>query len=120
VPLVLYMTEHLTVISDAVGAHDNLEKATEEYEKMGPHSFKVSFKRYRAEQAALHPGLVRKKVECPVTLIMACCEACGKAEETEASGSALLACARCKKARSCDRNCQAEDWKAHKPFCSSI
>ena len=45
---------------------------------------------------------------------VACCVCCGKAA---ASLSDLQKCGRCRLVSYCSRECQAEDWKAHKPAC---
>ncbi|KAI6098077.1 hypothetical protein EDD16DRAFT_1664746 [Pisolithus croceorrhizus] len=39
------------------------------------------------------------------------CVACGK------GGGQLSTCSRCKKAKYCSKDCQVEDWKAHKKNC---
>ena len=40
-----------------------------------------------------------------------CCAVCGKAS------AKLLTCTRCRARRFCSRECQARDWKSHKPNC---
>lgn len=56
-PLVLFITERLSVIHNAVATANNLDKANEEYGKMGSQAFKTYFKQYRAEMAVLHPDM---------------------------------------------------------------
>mmetsp|Transcript_6498 Transcript_6498/g.9619 ORF Transcript_6498/g.9619 Transcript_6498/m.9619 type:complete len:358 (+) Transcript_6498:104-1177(+) len=43
------------------------------------------------------------------------CSTCGKTEEEVT----LVACANCKMVRYCDRHCQKNHWKEHKPNCTS-
>lgn len=117
-PLVLFINERFAAIKAALAGPGGMVQAIEEYEKLTPQAFRALFKKYRAEQEGVYPGKGWKAIECPVTPSMANCETCGKAEDAVAGGNALQQCGRCKKVRYCGKGCQAEDWKAHKPFCA--
>jgi hypothetical protein len=116
-PLVMFINERFTAIKTALAGPGGMVQAIEEYEKLTPQAFRVLFKKHRADQASAYPGMGWKAIECLVASSMTHCEACGKAEDTVAGGNAMQQCARCKKVRYCGKGCQAEDWKAHKPFC---
>ena len=118
-PVELFITERMTAIKNALAGPEGISGATNEYEKLGPKAFKMAFKKYRAEQVSLYPTMGWAKVECPVTLTETSCEACGQVEDALGEGSVLMRCGRCRRAFYCDRTCQSEDWRAHKPFCSS-
>ncbi|KAI6100532.1 hypothetical protein F5141DRAFT_303100 [Pisolithus sp. B1] len=54
---------------------------------------------------------VGMKIDIPADSALTKCVACGK------GGVPLSACARCKKAKYCSKDCQVKDWKAHKKDC---
>ncbi|KAK5169494.1 uncharacterized protein LTR77_005470 [Saxophila tyrrhenica] len=115
-----YIKERLAVIK-TTKANDGLEAAKKEYAKMTPMNFKIFLKQYRAEQAALYAGKGWNKILCPVKVSGDGCERCGAVPaapgEDGHGGSRLLSCGKCRKVLYCNRACQKEDWKAHKPFC---
>jgi hypothetical protein len=116
-PLVMFINERFTAIKSALGGPGGMVQAIQEYEKLTPQAFRALFKKYRADQESAYPGKGCKAIECPVAPSMANCETCGKADDAVAGGNALQQCGRCKKVRYCGKDCQMEDWKAHKPFC---
>lgn len=116
-PLVIFINERYTAIKTALAGPAGMVQAIKEYERLTSQAFRVLFKKYRADQERMYPGKGWKAIECLVASSMSNCETCGKAEDEVAGGNGLQQCGRCKKVRYCGRNCQAEDWKAHKPFC---
>ena len=116
-PLVMFINERFTAIKTALAGLEGMVQAIKEYEKLTPQAFRVLFKKHRADQENAYPRKGWKAIECPVAPSMTNCETCGKAEDAVAGGNALQQCGRCKKVRYCGKACQAEDWKAHKPFC---
>ncbi|KAK4954454.1 hypothetical protein LTR10_007885 [Elasticomyces elasticus] len=120
-PLEWFITERLADIKSALAGPESIAAATAEYEKLGPQAFKMVFKKHRAEQRRLYPdpSMGWAKLECPVVVTVPSCEACGKMEDTSDGGQAMMRCGRCKKVLYCGKDCQEEDWKAHKPFCLS-
>lgn len=113
--LELFISERLEAIR-AARAKGDLELAKQEYAKMTPVEFKKFFKHYRAGQAAEFKGMGWEKQVCPVKVEGELCENCGAEKDGE---RALMRCGKCKRVMYCGRECQAEDWKAHKPFCGS-
>jgi hypothetical protein len=116
-PLVLFINECFTAIKAALAGPGGMAQAIEEHEKLTPQEFRALFKKYRADQESAYPGKGWKGIECPVAPSMTNCEACGKVEDAVEGGNVMQQCGRCKKVRYCGKGCQAEDWKAHKPFC---
>ena len=115
-PIEFFIVERMAAIKHALAGPEGISGATEEYEKLGPKAFKMAFKEYRAEHARLHPGMGWAQIKCPVSLTVSSCETCGQVED---AGNVLVRCGRCKNVTYCGKSCQVEDWKAHKPFCSS-
>lgn len=72
--------------------------------------------RFRAQKAMEYKDLGWQTIQCPVKIAGDLCEARGNAAASSDSAS-LLRCAKCKKVLYCGKECQAADWKAHKPFC---
>ncbi|GAB7326879.1 hypothetical protein MBLNU13_g10804t2 [Cladosporium sp. NU13] len=99
-PLAMFINERFTAIKTALAGPAGMVQATKEYEKLTSQAFKVMFKKY------LPGGSEHDQLR----------DTC-KAEDAVAGGNALQQCGRCKKVRYCGRDCQAKDWKAHKPFC---
>lgn len=118
-PLEMFITERMAATRKALAGPEGISGATKEYEQVRPKAFKIFFKAFRAKQESLHPGMGWSKIECPVNLTAPSCEACGLEKEEREGDIALMACGRCKKVIYCGKSCQSEDWKAHKPFCSS-
>lgn len=117
-PLVMFINERFAAIKAALAGPGGMAQAIEEYERLTPQAFRALFKKHRAEQERVYPGNGWKAIECPMAPSMTNCEACGKAKDAVAGGNVMQQCGRCKKVRYCGKGCQAEDWKAHKPFCS--
>jgi hypothetical protein len=114
-PLIMFINVRFTAIKAALAGPGGMVQAIKEYEKLSSQEFRVLFKKHRADQESARPGMGWKAVECPVAPSMTNCETCGKAEDAVV-GIAMQQCGRCKKVRYCGKDCQAEDWKAHKPF----
>ncbi|KAK0280506.1 hypothetical protein LTR35_008148 [Friedmanniomyces endolithicus] len=112
-PLESFITDGLARIKNAMAGPTGIAGAVEQYEKLTPQAFKTVWKAYRAEQAVLYPEIGWRKLECPVTLSGARCEACGR----EAGVNVLPRCEQCKKVLYCDRVCQKKDWDAQRAFC---
>jgi hypothetical protein len=104
-PLVMFINERFAAIKTALAGPGGMAQAIEEYEKLTSQSFRVLFKKYRADQESAWPGKGWKAVECPVAPSMTNCETCGKAENAVAGGNALQQCGRCKKVRYCGKGC---------------
>jgi hypothetical protein len=117
-PIYLFLVDRLAAIKAALPDHT---AAALQYAELNPKAFKRFFKTYRAEQAIRYKGHGFETSECPVELAAAACEGCGVDESCAAdgTGSNLRKCAKCLEVRYCSRECQASDWKAHRPFCKS-
>jgi hypothetical protein len=117
-PMELFLQDRLAAIKAAL---PDQTAAKLQYAELNPKAYKQFFKAYRAEQAIKHKGLGWEKTECPVELATVACEGCGVDETCAADGMAsnLRKWAKCLEVRYCSRECQASDWKAHRPFCKS-
>lgn len=117
-PLELFIEGRLAAIKAVL---PNQEAASLEYAKLNAKTFKRYFKTYRAGKAKEYASNEWEKIACPVELEGPACEQCGCDEATVEGETAsnLKKCGKCLGVQYCSRECQAEDWKAHKPFCKS-
>ena len=117
-PIYLFLADRLTAIKAVL---PDQTAAALQYAELSPKAFKQFFKTYRAEKASEHPGHGWETSACPVELATVACEGCGVDESCASDGTAsnLRKCAKCLEVRYCSRECQASDWKAHRPFCKS-
>ena len=132
--LELFIAERLKAIKAALAAGGEdvgMEKAKAEYAKLNPWEFKKFFKVWRAEKAKEFPGMGWKSIECPVQMDEEACEGCGaragdvvkrngeESDEEKETKMELKRCVGCsgKKVMYCGKECQREDWPAHKAFC---
>jgi hypothetical protein len=112
----LFLQDRLTAIKSAL---PDQTAANLQYAELNPKASKQFFKVYLAEQASKYKGLGWEKTECPVDLATLVCEGCSVdgTYAADQTASNLRKCGRCLEVRYCSTECQASDWKSHRPFC---
>lgn len=112
-PLEAFIADHMARLRSA--GPDGIVEAREAHEQFNAQTFKAYFKRYRADMASRYPDKGWQKIKCPAVTPVENCETCGAA----GADQVMQVCGRCRGVRYCGRECQAADWRTHKPFCSS-